>query len=102
MLHHCLQTQTLLLHHLNEASGRQGVHEGMAPGILLQHVRDEPHGSGVHLLQPDRQNTRESQTRPLNPPDFALQQVENVILSTKADVFKGYISRSPSCFYPIT
>lgn len=55
--------KTLLLAHLDEASGRQGVHEGMAPGILLQHVRDEPHRSGVHLLQPDTDRRQGSHKR---------------------------------------
>lgn len=73
----CPQTHTLLLSHLGEAPGGQGVREGMAPGILLQQVRDEPHRSGVHLLQPDADNTAGGhQHSPLNPPGFAWRRVD--------------------------
>lgn len=61
--------------HLDVASGCQGVHEDMAPGILHQHVRDEPDGGGVYLLQPDTANTtprNQKQPPPLiDSPDTA-------------------------------
>lgn len=94
MLYRCLQPQTLLLSHLDEASGRQGVHEGMAPGILLQHVRDEPHRSGIHLLQPDADKTAGGhQHTPLNPSGFAWRRVEKPSSFQRA--FKGFICGSP-------
>ena len=88
-------TETLLLSHLDEASGRQGVHEGMAPGILLQHVRDEPHRGGVHLLQPDKHKTAGSHKHTPSPSRLTARRKDHPFIQ-KRIFFSALILRSPS------